>query len=405
VAIKIQRPKLAAVVDVDIDILYQIASLVEKHVREARFFNLQRMCEEFERNLRKEIDFRNEASHIERFAENFSGDPTIRVPLLFRAYSTRRVITTEFIDGVKASDVPRIRATGLDPKEVAGRGATLVLKQIFEHGFFHADPHPGNILVLPGNVICFLDFGIMGVLSPTLKEFLVSILLGAVDKNPKKIVRALATASQHSMTDMQGLEYDVSELLEEFAMQSLREVNVGELLKRLTRLIVRHRIRILPGFYLLLKSLITIEGVGFSLDPDFRLFGYLEPFAKKILSRGMSPLDLLRGAYSSGREVGQVIKDLPFDVKDIVDLVKSGKVRIEFEHRGLEPMLVTHGRLVNRIVFAVILASLVIGSSLVVLAGIPPKLYDIPLLGVAGFVAAGVIAFGLLISMIVKKRM
>lgn len=405
VAVKIQRPKLEQLIETDIEILSQIAVLFEKHVKEAHYFNPVRMCEEFDRSLRKEIDFRNEASHIERFTDNFRGDPTIRVPLLFRQYSTRRVLTAEYIEGIKASDVEKIRSTGLDTRLIAERGATLVLKQIFEHGFFHADPHPGNLLILPGNVICFIDFGIMGVLTPTLKEYLVSILLGVVDKDPQKIVRMLAEASQHSVTDMNGLEYDVTELLEEFAMLSLRDVNVGELLKRLTRLVVRYKIRILPGFYLLLKSMITIEGVGYSLDPSFRLLSYLEPFAKKIISERLSPIELLRAVYSSGKDIGHILQDMPNDVKDIMDLLKAGRIRIEFEHRGLEPMLRTHIRLVNSIVFAVILASLVVGSSLVVLAGIPPKIYDIPIVGIFGFVAAGVIAFWLLISMIIGKKM
>jgi ubiquinone biosynthesis protein len=405
VAIKIQRPKLEQTIETDIDILSQLSALFEKHVKEARYFNPVRMCEEFDRSLRKEIDFRNEASHIERFTDNFRGDPTIRVPALYRQFSTKRVITTEYIDGIKASDVERMRLAGLDTRLIAERGATLILKQIFDHGFFHADPHPGNLLVLPGNVICFLDFGIMGVLSPTLKEYLVSILLGVVDKDPQKIVRTLATASQHSVIDTNGLEYDVTELLEEFAMLSLRDVNVGELLKRLTGLVIRYKIRILPGFYLLLKSMITIEGVGYSLDPGFRLLSYLEPFAKKIITERLNPVELLRAAYSSSKDIGHILRDMPYDVKDILDLMKTGRLHIEFEHRGLEPMLRTHSRLVNRIVFAVILASLVVGSSLVVLSGIPPKLYDIPVVGVIGFVAAGVIAFWLLISMIVGKKM
>ncbi len=404
VAVKIQRPRLDQIIETDIDILHQITSLMEKHVQEVKYFNPIRMCDEFDRNLRKEIDFRNEASHIERFAENFRGDPDIHVPALYRQFSTKRVITMEYIDGIKASDVEKLRSAGLDARIIAQRGTTLVLKQIFEYGFFHADPHPGNLFILPGNVICFLDFGIMGVLSPTLKEYLLSILLGVVNKDPQKIVRTLAMASQQSITDMHGLEYDVTELIEEFAMLSLRDVNVGELLKRLTRLIVTHRIRILPGFYLLLKSMITIEGVGYGLDPDFRLLSYVEPFAKKMLSEGLNPLAYLRGLYCSGMDIGHMLRDIPYDVKDILGLLKAGKVRIEFQHRGLEPMLRMHARLVNRIVFAVILASLVMGSSLVVLSGIPPKIYDIPLIGIIGFIAAGVIAFWLLASMLVGKK-
>jgi ubiquinone biosynthesis protein len=405
VAVKVQRPGLEKIIDADIDILYQAASLIERHVPGAKYFDPLHICEEFERSLRKEIDFRNEASHIERFAANFSGDATIKVPALYREFTTKRVITTEYIEGVKASDPDKIRAAGLDPHLIAQQGTVLLLKQVFEHGFFHADPHPGNILVLPGNVICFLDFGIMGILSPTLKEYMVSLMLGVVNKDPQKIVRTLVESSQQSVYDMHGLEYDVSELLEEYIMLSLRDMNVNELIRRLNRIIVKHQIKILPGFYLLFKAMVTIEGVGYSLDPDFNLVRHLEPFARKIISERLNPIKFASDVLYSGRGLGHILRDMPYDVKDIMSLVKAGRMRIEFEHRGLEPMLRTHDRLVNRIVFALILASLIVGSSLVVLSRIPPTFHGVPVIGVFGFIAAGLIGLWLLASILIGKKM
>jgi ubiquinone biosynthesis protein len=404
VAVKIQRPKLDQIVETDIDILLQVASIIDKHVEFAKYMNPVHICEEFVRSLRKELDFLNEASHMERFAENFEGDERIRVPAVFRKLTSRRVLTTEYVKGFKAGDVEGIRAAGLDPAVVAERGTALLLKQIFDHGFFHADPHAGNILVMPDGRICFLDFGIMGILSPTLKEYLVSIMVAVVNRDPRRIVRTLAEENGQPIANTALLEYDVTELMEDYVHLSLRDMNMGELLGRLTRIIITHRIRIMPGFYLLLKALVTIEGVGYTLDPQFALVKHVEPYAKKLMAERLNPFSHLRGALASGMDLGAILADMPYDLREIMRIVKAGQTRIEFEHRGLEPMLRTHEQLVDRLVFALILASLIIGSSLVVLSRIPPKFHDIPVIGLAGFVAAAVLGFGLLAAIMVGKR-
>lgn len=405
VAVKVQRPRLEEVIETDIDILFQVASIIEKHVEFAKYVSPVRIHEEFVRSIRKELNFLNEASHIERFAENFRGDATVYVPAVYRHLTTKRVLTTEFVDGIRASDVGKLKSAGLDLKQIAERGTTLLFKQIFEHGFFHADPHPGNILILESGVICFLDFGIMGILSPSLKEYLVSIMLGVVDRDPGKIARTLVEQSRQPIADVQMLEYDVTELLEDYVLLSLKDVNIGDLMTRITKLIITHKIRILPGFYLLVKAMITIEGVGFSLDPDFTLVEYVKPFAKKLMAERLNPLSHLSGLVASGLDLGAIVRNLPYDLRDVMRLVKAGRVRIEFEHRGLEPMLRTHEQLVDRLAFTVILASLIIGSSLVVLSRIPPRFHDIPVIGIVGFVVAAIMGFGLLLSIMVRKKM
>ncbi|HUI92632.1 MAG TPA: AarF/UbiB family protein [Chitinivibrionales bacterium] len=404
VAVKIQRPMLEQMIETDIDILCAMASTIERHVGEARYFDPVSICGEFAHSIRKELDFRNEALHMERFAENFKSDSTIRVPRVFRPMTTRRVITTEFIDGIKATDVSKIREAGLDPHLIAERGTNLVLRQIFEHGFFHADPHPGNLLILPGNVVCFLDFGIMGLLSPTLKEYIVSILLGVVNNDPRRIVRIIAEESHHSIIDPQGLEYEVTELLEDYGLVSLRNINLGELLSRLMRLIVNHHIKVLPGFFLLIKAIVIIEGVGYSLDPEFTLISHIELFAKKMLAQRVNFFSGLYKMFSSSSELSRILGGMPYDVKEIISLIKAGKMHVEFEHRGLEPVLSTAAVLVNRLVFSIVLAALIVGSALVVHSGIPPRIFEIPLFGIIGFIAAGIVAFWLIITALWRKK-
>ncbi len=384
--------------------MFQVASIIDKHTEFARYIKPVRICEEFAHGIRKELDFLNEASHIERFAANFQGDERIIVPGVIRELTSRRVLTTEYVEGIRAGDVEAIRAAGVDPVVIAERGTALLLTQIFEHGFFHADPHPGNILVQKNGRICFLDFGAMGILSPTLKEYLVAIMLGVVNNDPRRIVRTLVEESGQSVEDTTLLEYDVAEIMEDYSRLSLKDVNVGDLLMRITRLIVTHHIRILPGFYLLVKALISIEGIGRDLDPQFKLLKNVEPYAKKLMAERLNPLAHVRGALASGLDLGAILADIPHDLRDIMRIAKAGRTRIEFEHRGLEPMLNTHERLVDRLVFGLILSSLIIGSSLVVLSRVPPLFHDIPVIGIVGFVVAAVMGFGLLVSILARKR-
>ena len=372
VAVKVMRPNIEEIIETDIDILFQIASIMENHLEFAKYVSPLRIHEEFSNSIRKELNFLNEASYMERFAQNFRGNPLICVPDVYKHLSTKRILTTKFVDGIKVSDVDKIRQAGLDPAVIAERGTSLLFTQVFEHGFFHADPHPGNILVLSNGVICFLDFGIMGILSPSLKEYLVSIMFGVITNDPRKIVRTIVEESGHGIADVDMLEYDVTELLEDYISLSLKDVNIGEIVSRLAKLIVKHRIRVMPGFYLLIKAMISIEGVGLGLDPNFALVEHARPFAKRLMAQQLNPFSHVSGLAVAGMDIGSILRDIPYDLHDIMRLVKAGRTRIEFEHRGLEPMLRTHDVLVDRLAVAVILSSLVIGSSLVVLSKFLP---------------------------------
>ena len=199
VAIKVQRPDIDRIIEVDLEIMLHVATLIEKHLKELEIVHPVEMVEEFARVIRKEQDFRIEVAHIERFARNFQADMTIHVPHVYREFSSSKVLTMEFIGGIKVSEITKakvqVQDSGIDPKVVASRGADLVLKQIFEHGFFHADPHPGNIKVLKDNVICLLDYGMMGSLSARHREDLADILIGIITKDESKITKTILKLS------------------------------------------------------------------------------------------------------------------------------------------------------------------------------------------------------------------
>jgi len=406
VAVKVQRPNIEQVIKTDLEIMFHLATLIEKHVDGMETINPVAMVKEFERSITQELDFTVEASHIATFARDFSGDETVYVPHIYSEYTTKHVLIMEFVDGVRPSDRETILQAGLDPKIVAERGADILLKQIFEHGFFHADPHPGNMRILEGNVICFLDFGMMGFLLPQDRKYLGNILIGIANQDAPRITKTLLRMSYGKRPEnSEQLEYEIYALLERYSYRSLKDINLMDSLNQLVELITSYELCVAADFYLLAKALVTIEGVGRHLEPDFNFVDHATPFAKRLIQERLSFPALAKDLYLSLTDLGLLLRDLPSDTRDLIDQVKRGRLKVVFEHNGLEPMLKTHEQISNRISFAIVLSALVVGSALIVQADIPPKIYGIPIIGVLGFLAAGVMGFWLLISILRHGRM
>jgi ubiquinone biosynthesis protein len=405
VAVKVQRPDIADTITIDCEIMMHIATLMEKHIQGMSAIQPRKLVEEFSNAIRKEQDFTIEAMHIERFADNFKDDHTVHIPVVYKSYSSRRVITSEFIDGIKVTNIKDVIASGGDPREIARRGAAAVLRQIFVHGFFHADPHAGNILIRKDNEVCFIDLGMTGTLTQSTRERLCSIIIGIARQNPQKIVTELAEMSYRQFQYREELEYEVSELLQEYSTRSIAAIDIGEVFRRLLKIISTHQLRMMPGFYLLVKAMITIEGVALKLDPQFNMMEHLDPFVRKMIREQYGIHTILRDGGEAAGDLFHLLRDLPTETREILQLVKSGHIKIEFEHKGLDPLIKKIDQVTNRLVFGLVLAALVVGSSIVILSDIPPKIYSLPLIGIVGFLTAGVMAFWLLISILQHEKM
>ncbi|MCK5708659.1 MAG: AarF/ABC1/UbiB kinase family protein [Candidatus Aureabacteria bacterium] len=406
IVIKVQRPDIEKIIEVDLEIMLHLAMLLEQHIKGMNIIDPVGIVNEFERSIKQETDFTLEAVHMERFAKNFQRDTTVYVPRVYRDLTTKKVLTMEFINGVKVSSVNGAQKEVYDPELIASRGADLVLKQIFEHGFFHADPHPGNILILSNNIICFLDFGMMGILLPKHREYLGSVILGIRNKDAEKITKALLRLSNsRRIENVEELENQVFRLVDQYSHQPLKNINLGEFLNKTIKILITYKLKISPDIYLLLKALVTIEGVARKLHPDFDMVKQIEPFARRLIKDRLSPRRLTKEMYESAAEFSLLLRDFPSEIKEIMDQIKLGQFGIEFKHKGLDPMLKKHDQISNRIAFAIVLASLIIGSSLIVLSRIPPKWHEIPIIGIVGFLGAGVLGFWLLISILKHEKM
>lgn len=401
VVVKVQRPGIENTIAVDLEILAHIARLMEEHLEEVQGHRPSAIVHEFARSLSREIDFTIELSNIQRFARQFEGKAEIHVPRVYRSLSTDRILVLERIEGIKASNIDTLRNKGYDLPLIARRGANLVMEQIFVHGFFHADPHPGNIFILPENVICFIDFGQMGRLSLKDREEFVDLVLHIVDGNEIKVASdVLKITTQQGELDRDALAMDVGDFLDRYLYLSLAELKAGKILQDLLELVSRHKLSLHPNLYLMLKAMTTVEGVGLVLDPKLELIELASPFMKKIKLDRIKPRRLAEEVGASGSQYLSLIRDLPEEARSIISQLRKGKMKLEFEHRGLRPMERSLDRVSNRIAFAIVLAAQIIGSSLIVLSNIPPRWHSIPVIGLAGFLIAAVMGFWLLISII-----
>ncbi len=406
VAVKVRRPGIERTIETDLDIMFHLATMVEKHIEEMRAYNLVKIVEEFDRSIHKELNFFLEASNIERFGNYFRNDKKIFVPKCYRDYSSKKVLTMEFVDGIKISDLEALEEHSLDRRIIARRGGELVLKQIFEFGFFHADPHPGNVFVLPGNVICFLDFGMMGTLTRSTQELITSIAAGALTRDVSRIIRSvLRLCDTSGEVNRKELELQITELIDRYFYVSLEQMDMAALLNDLIRFFPDNNLVIPADLYLLARALVLLQGNGEMLDPDYNVARQIEPYMKKMIRQRLHVRTLAKDLLVSSEEMVELAKELPFEIRDILDKIKNGTLKMDIEHKGLDPMLGTHERISNRIAFAIVLAAIIIGSSLIVLSHIPPLWNDVPLIGVVGFIAAGLLGFWLLISILRHGKM
>lgn len=406
VAVKVQRPGIKKIIEVDLEIMLHLATLMERNIEEMSLYRPVKIVEEFARTLEKEIDYTIEATSMERFGRNFLADPSVYVPKVFRDTSSERVLTMEFMEGIKISDIDRMDKAGYDREIISVHGADFFLKQVFDYGFFHADPHPGNIFVLPDNVICLLDFGMTDSVDRQTREEFVDLIDSVVHQHESRAAQALLrlTSWDHE-PDIRLLEKDVADFMGQHLYKPLKDIEIGKLLNCLLGLISRHRLIVPPGIFLMMKTLTTVESVGLMLNPDFDMVKQTAPFIERVKLARFYPGRIAGDIIKLGSDMLEFVHRFPKDLLDITRLIRQQKLAVQMEHKGLENMLATHDQISNRISFSIIIAALIIGSALIVISAIPPLFYGISLIGIIGFLAAAIMGIWLLVAILRKGRL
>jgi len=403
VAVKVQRPGLKKIIEVDLEIMLHLATLAERHIEEFSFHRPVKIVEEFAKTLERELDYTIEAASMERVAHQFLEDDRVYIPKAFREASTQRVLTTEFIKGIKVSQSEQLEAEGYDTKLITQRGADICLGQIFDHGFFHADPHPGNIFVLPGNVICLLDFGMTGAIDRNTKENFVELVDSIVHQDESQATHEiLKLTSWEEEPDLRVLEKDVAEFMGNHLYKPLKEIYLGKLLQDLLELAALHRLRIYPDIFLMLKALATLEGVARELDPEFDIVNQATPFIARVKLNRFSPKRIESDIAKLASQSYKFIQEFPRALLEITRLIRQQKLSFKHELEGFDRMLATHDQISNRVSFSIVIAALIIGSALIVISNTPPLFYGISLIGIIGFLAATILGVWLLVAILKK---
>jgi len=401
VAVKILRPGLQEVIEPDLEIMRNIATLMERYIEEAKLIGAVGIVQEFSKNLRRELDLKSEAGNMRRFAHNFEGDPTVHVPDVHTELTTKSLLVMEYINGINASDISRLSDEGYDLTLIARRGVNVAFKSAFEHGFFHADPHPGNLFILPGNIICLLDYGMMGTLSSRQRESMARLYAGIINGDEEGMIRSLdGLVEAQGAMDLEKLEADISDLAKQYDYLSLGDIGFGALLNQLITILVRHHLRLQSNLIWLFKAVATIEDVAHKLDVDLDLIECVKPYVQRIVRQRLNPIRQVRELYLPTLDLLDLAKELPYAVRDIVRKLREGRLSIEYKHVGLEPARRTLESAANRIALAIVIASLVVGSSLLVNARVPPLVSDISIIGIIGYAIAYVIALWLVASIL-----
>lgn len=406
VVIKVRRPGIVSVVESDIGALMALAGLAERHVSGSEIYDPVAVVREFARTIRREMDFSREAHTIEKFRDNFSKTPWMYFPRVYWAQTSHAILTMEYVAGVKVSDGEKLIVQGLDAKLVACRGADSFLEMVLNHGFFHGDLHPGNVLILPDNVICLLDYGIVGRLDEGLKTFLTDILAAIVNRDMDEVVSLLLFAGDISDSlDIRALKRDLLNFIDGYYEIPLKEIEVGRMLMEFIEIITLYSIRIPPDLMLLAKSLVLVEGMGRALDPAFDMAGHLRPFILKSIRQKFSPRNITRDINQILVSYLNLARNIPRDLKEIINRVNRNKFKIDLEHRGLDKFTADFDRSINRLSTSMILAAMIIGSSIIMQTDKGPKLMGFPVLAFIGYTVAGIVGLWLVYAIIRSGRM
>jgi ubiquinone biosynthesis protein len=370
VVVKVLRADIEKKVAVDLDIFAWLAALVD-HLPEFHNYRPPAIAAEFQRVMKRELDFGRELRNIEQFAHDFRGDKTVCIPRVYPALSGRRVLTMEYLEGIKLSRPEELQAAGVNTDELARRGAKVCLKMIFDHGFYHADPHPGNLLAMQGCRIGLLDFGMVGRIDQRLHESISEMLvaLGSLDAEHMTAM-ILRLGKTPANLDRSALALDVADFLSYYGSQSLDRFDLSGALNEMMEQVRRYNIILPARIVMLLKALVTLEGTARLISPKFSLVEMIRPYRRKLILRRFSPRRRLRKLHRFYSELEHLLDILPQGIVDVLEQMQSGRFDIHLDHRGLEPS-------VNRLVLGLLTSALFVGGALMLTRAVPPVI-DLP---------------------------
>lgn len=373
VAVKIQRPNIKNMIETDLEILQDLAALAQHRLEWADRYQIVDVVDEFAKTLREELDYANEGRNAEKIAKQFKNDPNIRVPKVYWDYSTAKVLTMEYIEGTKLNEINKLEQNGHNRHILAERIANATFQQVLIDGFFHGDPHPGNIYVMPKDVIVLMDFGMVGRLTSEMKDHFETFVIAMMRQNTDGVIKAITSMGMvPDDIDMSLFRADVDYLREKYYDVPFSQISLGQAVNDLFAVAFRHRIRIPADLTLLGKAMLTMEGVVARLDPDLSIVKVAEPFGVQLLKERYHPKNVTGKVWNHFTEYGNILTDLPKNIKEFTSTLKKGKMRMEISIPEIDLLVKRLNRMSNQLSFSIVLLSfsiimvgLIVGSALV----------------------------------------
>ena len=404
VAVKVRRPGIVPVVEADLRLLARLAEMIETRFPELARFRPREVVRQFAATLRRELDLATECRNAERVAANFRDRPEIVVPKVYWDWTSERINVQQYIEGTPSRDAQALAAAGLERALLAHRGAQAMLKMVLEDGFFHADPHPGNVFYLPGNRVAFIDFGMAGHLSERRRDELVRLLDGLVGRDAEGVVDILLEWAGAAQVDSEKLAADVDAFIDRYHGLPLQELRMGAMLADMTTLLREHRLALPPDLALVLKACVTLETYGRELDPQFDMVGEAAPFLRAATLERFGPARLAKRGWRASRLLLDTLAELPRDLRELVRSARNGRLQVHVDLTSLYRFGHQLDGAANRLAIGIVTAAFIVGSAIVMTVEGGPTLLGLPLFGLLGFLGALVAGGWLLVSILRSGR-
>ncbi|OYW76805.1 MAG: hypothetical protein B7Z37_07005 [Verrucomicrobia bacterium 12-59-8] len=379
VVVKVRRAGVAEQAATDVEIVQALAELLEQHSPSLRSYQPLAVVRQFRRTLLRELDLTYERQNQEEFGRNFAEDPTVCIPELFSELCSHQVVTMQRMNGLIGTDIEALKQSGVDLGEFAKRGANMYLEMVFRDGFYHADPHPGNLFLLPGNIVGVIDCGMVGRIDEDLRDEVEALLFGVVENDSELVAeQVLRLGSVPADCSRDKLRADLQEFMADYTGHPLNEVHVGAALSSLVEIIRNHHIVLPPSLAMLLKTLIVLEGTSRRFSPDVSLAALMQPYCTRLMLRRFSPGRIAKRARRSFRVWNRLLTALPRDITDMMARFRDGSFTVHLDHRHLDPI-------VNRLVLGILTAAIFLGSSELWSRQAAPLLYGVSIFGALGY--------------------
>ncbi len=388
VVVKVRRPNIKPLVEADMRLLHRLAAIIEAESPDLARYQPRALVRQLQASLALEMDLAAECRHAERIAACFVDEPALVVPAVYWEWTGERVNVQQFIDGIALSDLDALEAAGGDRRRIARIGAQIELKMMFLDGFFHADPHPGNVFWLPGDRLGLIDFGMVGRLSEARRQQMVDLFDGLVQRDAGPVAEVLLDWTVDDHVDADAVTRQVEEFIDHYHGVPLKELHLGRMMGEITTLLRDHRVALPPDLALMVKVLVTLEGMGRRLDPEFDMASEAEPFLQRVMLARYSPLALARRGRRVAGDSLALLASLPTGLKQLLRMARRGRMNVNLDVERLEKFGQRIEHSVNRLVVGVLIAALIVGSSIVMTVSGGPTMLGLPVFGLVGFLGA-----------------